>query len=408
MKGVSPLAACAVVGLLLCAAVSGEAVLDSKLMSARENYLTCDHYASMFDEVKINSENNLKCFSLCTEPGEGSPKKAGLVCLKIAEVTNKTCIKFMYRTLNDFIMTRAFAGASSNCDEKPWYPFQKAKRFDPELGVKTKTLIVCLDSFDTPPGADDMGCCNTDICVAAKLEVAYDRYPYYTEYAFPPESNKDCITNGVFRRCTVELLCSQSCDIDTAAFCFAVDVSQSLWDPVIGGSVEAFQSQIDFVAMGIEAIENNGGVNLEYGVVAFGDDGEVIADLTTAANASEAVSEIAVPTVKFGTNIESALSTCEAVLSGSPKEFRVLILITDGVPTVGNTSSADLEAQGDAIKDAGIQIVTIGAGDFIDANLLNNLSTSGSFISVDSITDFTSALNDLLEEVCERSLTVPA
>ncbi|KAJ8906013.1 hypothetical protein NDN08_002513 [Rhodosorus marinus] len=412
MNGFLRLTAFAVVGLSLCATISGEAVLDRKLMSARTNYLTCDHYASMFDKVTIDSEDNIKCFSLFIEHWggwEGPSEKAGIVCLKIAEVTNKTCIKFQYRTLNDYIMTRVFAGASANCHEKKEYPFQKAKRVDPEDRVRAKTLIVCLDSFDTPPGPDDTGCCNTEICVAAKLEVGKSgSYPFITDYAFPAKDNKACITNGFFRRCSVELLCSQSCDINTAAFCFAVDISQSLWDPVIGGSDEAFQSEIDFVVMGIEAIETDGGVDLEYGVATFGDDGEVIAGLTTSANASEAVSEITVPTEKFGTNIESALSACETVLNGSPKEFRVLILVTDGVPTVGKTSNADLVAQGDAIKTSGIQIVTIGAGDFIDSVLLNDLSTSGSFISVDSITDFTSALDALLAEVCERSLSVPA
>eukprot|EP00189_Rhodosorus_marinus_P011450 CAMPEP_0184746604 /NCGR_PEP_ID=MMETSP0315-20130426/9131_1 /TAXON_ID=101924 /ORGANISM="Rhodosorus marinus, Strain UTEX LB 2760" /LENGTH=412 /DNA_ID=CAMNT_0027219259 /DNA_START=72 /DNA_END=1310 /DNA_ORIENTATION=+ len=412
MNGLLGLAAFAVVGLSLFVTSSGEAVLDRKLTSARENYLTCDHYASMFDEVTIGSENNVKCFSLFIEHGEGwegSPEKVAIVCLKISEVTNKTCIKFMYRTVDDYIMTRLFAGASSNCNEKKQYPFQKAMRVDAEDKVKQKTLIVCLDSFDTPPGPDDTGCCNSEICVAAKLEVAkIDGSHLITDFAFPSESNSACITNGFFRRCTVDLLCSQNCDIDTAAFCFAVDISQSLWDPVIGGSAEAFQSEIDFVVMGIEAIENNGGFNLEYGVATFGDDGEIIADLTTAANASEAVSEVTVPTVKFGTNVEDALSACETVLNSSPKEFRVLILITDGVPTVGNTSNADLVSQSDSIKASGIQIVTIGAGQFIDTGLLNGLSTSGSLISVDSIMEFTSALDALLEEVCERSLSVPA
>ncbi len=77
-----------------------------------------------------------------------------------------------------------------------------------------------------------------------------------------------------------------------------------------------------------------------------------------------------------GTNIGAALALGTQVLTGPeqrPDNNSVLILLTDGEPTVGTPEELDAAAR--AAKDAGLLVFTIGLGSDVDQELLRNIAS---------------------------------
>lgn len=78
-----------------------------------------------------------------------------------------------------------------------------------------------------------------------------------------------------------------------------------------------------------------------------------------------------------GTNIEGGLreARTELGLRARPGSQRVVILLSDGQPTVGTVASTLTEAAG--LKQSGTSIYSIGLGADVDAGLLRGIATSG-------------------------------
>jgi Mg-chelatase subunit ChlD len=83
-------------------------------------------------------------------------------------------------------------------------------------------------------------------------------------------------------------------------------------------------------------------------------------------------------TVAEGTNLEGGLreARTELAVRARPGSQRVVILLSDGQPTVGTAQGAVAEAT--LLKRAGATVFTIGLGDDVDATLLRQIATSAS------------------------------
>jgi len=78
------------------------------------------------------------------------------------------------------------------------------------------------------------------------------------------------------------------------------------------------------------------------------------------------------------TNLYDGLKTCIELAKKSPRHYvKRIILITDGMPTAGNTNPADIVALAKAAYDEGILTFVYGIGDDYDLQLCDAIAKSG-------------------------------
>lgn len=82
--------------------------------------------------------------------------------------------------------------------------------------------------------------------------------------------------------------------------------------------------------------------------------------------------------VDGGTNISAALQRARAQLAGSDARIRRAILISDGVPTEGETDPRILMRLADGIHAAGISVSAVGVGVDFNENLMAGIAEHGS------------------------------
>mmetsp|Transcript_22334 Transcript_22334/g.32244 ORF Transcript_22334/g.32244 Transcript_22334/m.32244 type:complete len:408 (-) Transcript_22334:312-1535(-) len=381
----------------------GRNVSLSALENSRMERQKCDRFASKFRKVSLDGNSNGRvCHPLKVKKGP----TVGKVCAGVKERGPRRCLNFIATADFGYKFKVVKAGASQSCNEKARFPFQSVIRYPEGKLVKKEVSNVCLDEFSAPKGSSGDGCCNSSICIAFKV-VAVKTSTGKERFAYPDEKNDLCRLNKgyPFVRCKVDLICrseavpTPSCELNKADFCFAYDASGSLINPSSGGSTAAFLSQLEFIDKSIRSIQAGAGKALGYGIVEFSSSATIKTSLSNAQMARNIVQNIPVP-VGAATNIGAALQVCNSVLSPSSRRTRVLVLITDGLPSAGVTSSSGLDSIANSIKASGVTIITVGAGGF-SPSLLSLLSSSGKFIEVDDILQFSGSLVDLLDEICE-------
>jgi Ca-activated chloride channel family protein len=105
--------------------------------------------------------------------------------------------------------------------------------------------------------------------------------------------------------------------------------------------------------------------------------------------------------VDGGTNISAALRRARAALSGSDATVRRAILISDGVPTEGDTEPSHLLRLADALHASGISVSAIGVGLDFNENLMAGLAEHGS--GAYGYLEDTSALASLFERDLQQA-----
>lgn len=181
--------------------------------------------------------------------------------------------------------------------------------------------------------------------------------------------------------------------------CIAYDSSGSL-------SLEDFDTEKNFVA-GEDGIidtiaQGTDGDSARFAVAQFASGTSLVSSLT---NDEEAVKD-AVQNAAFGgglTNLNGAIKTCVGQLT-SMKRPRVIVLLTDGVPTTGG-SEGETIATAQAAKNDDIAIVTVGIGSGFDEGLLKNIASGDppSFFE-SSIEGLNGLVTALTNETCKGAM----
>jgi DNA-binding beta-propeller fold protein YncE/Mg-chelatase subunit ChlD len=169
------------------------------------------------------------------------------------------------------------------------------------------------------------------------------------------------------------LLLKTVCGDDTrnADVALVIDTSGSMGDPTSAGGPtkleaarEAARSFLGQLVAGRD----------QAAIVQFNSEASVVVPLTD--DPALAIAGLANLSQASGTNIGAALALGTQVLTG-PERRRdnnaVLILLTDGDPTVG--TAEELAAASAASKAAGLLVFTIGLGEGLDQDLLRGLAT---------------------------------
>lgn len=149
-------------------------------------------------------------------------------------------------------------------------------------------------------------------------------------------------------------------------------------------------------------IPHNGSVNI--GIIQFSTDVRVeiplsnIDSLQTAQSIAQQIRNISQDGQR--TNIEGAidLAVLEYQQNGREDARQVLIVSTDGDPTVGSRNST-LTAADNAISQGVDEISTIGVGSGIDLNFLETLVRNGSFLAVSDFNQFAASIGQNLRVI---------
>jgi len=104
------------------------------------------------------------------------------------------------------------------------------------------------------------------------------------------------------------------------------------------------------------------------------------------------------------TNMDAGLDTAFGVLQKSKRSNpQVLIMFTDGVPDSGN----DPVSHAQAIKDAGIEIYTVGVGDDVNPKLLQQIASEDKnplqphYMQASSFSQLLDLLNNVVSAACK-------
>jgi len=105
-----------------------------------------------------------------------------------------------------------------------------------------------------------------------------------------------------------------------------------------------------------------------------------------------------------GTNMDSGLDTAFSVFKSSARKVnQVLIMFTDGEPNPGN----DPVTHAKALKDAGIEIYTVGVGSGVNPRILKAIATEDSnelqphYMQASSFTQLIDLLNNVISAACK-------
>jgi len=105
-----------------------------------------------------------------------------------------------------------------------------------------------------------------------------------------------------------------------------------------------------------------------------------------------------------GTNMDDGLDSAFAQLQKSQRNTdQVLVMFTDGEPNPGN----DPVAHAQKIKDAGIEIYTVGVGSGVNPKILKDIASEDKnplqphYIQADSFTKLLELLNNVVSSVCK-------
>jgi hypothetical protein len=151
------------------------------------------------------------------------------------------------------------------------------------------------------------------------------------------------------------------------AMTLVFDVSSSMDDPSAYGDkskLETAKEQGAAFVRSIESQANQSGLQPTLGLVAFSNSSDVFQSLTDDYDAVDA-SVDSLSTIG-GTNIYAGLSESIAQLEDAT-DTKMLVLLSDGVDTLGNSDESILELAEDA-ADKDIKIYTIGFGSSDDLN----------------------------------------
>jgi Ca-activated chloride channel family protein len=128
-------------------------------------------------------------------------------------------------------------------------------------------------------------------------------------------------------------------------------------------------------------------------------------ELTPATQAQQAANWLDSVRVRGGTNLGQALLT--AAQAADPARPSYLILITDGLPTSGETDRAAILADFSRMRSASLRVFSIGIGDELDTTLLDTLSTQnhGRSLYIRPDQSITAPLQDLYKSISAPVLT---
>eukprot|EP00181_Compsopogon_caeruleus_P000402 CAMPEP_0184678558 /NCGR_PEP_ID=MMETSP0312-20130426/1305_1 /TAXON_ID=31354 /ORGANISM="Compsopogon coeruleus, Strain SAG 36.94" /LENGTH=377 /DNA_ID=CAMNT_0027127377 /DNA_START=372 /DNA_END=1505 /DNA_ORIENTATION=- len=209
------------------------------------------------------------------------------------------------------------------------------------------------------------------------------------------------LSSMVVRACVLLLWVSvavvvtaQPCAVNN--ICFAIDES---------GSIDATEFQTESNAVGtiatrIDSISSSVGITTKYGAYGFSDRVKLISPLAQLPSLLAAIT--ANTQTPGATYTGAALTSCRTLLS-SASGVRVVVLVTDGVPTDDPGPAAA------AIKANNIKLVTVGVGVTATAEaLLKSLSSGpGFYINADNFTDLTTKISPIVQAICPTPSPCP-
>jgi len=138
-------------------------------------------------------------------------------------------------------------------------------------------------------------------------------------------------------------------------------------------------------------------------IVQFSSQSRVEIGLSDDANAiTTAISSMV--QMNSGTNMDSGLDTAYATLKKSTRSTsKVLIMFTDGEPDRGNNPVAHAKT----IKDAGVEIYTVGVGSGVNPKILKDIASDDKnplqphYIQADSFTKLVELLSNIVAAMCK-------
>lgn len=187
----------------------------------------------------------------------------------------------------------------------------------------------------------------------------------------------------------VSFAAAQTCSL--RSICYALDESGSI-DGNEFAQLQAFtiNSARNFDTLSTSAVRT------EYSAIAFSDFTSSIIERTEDVEGEFIPAVNGTRSIFGGTNIFIALDACFSVLQQSGGGPRVLVLVTDG-QSVGGTDNSD------AIKDAGVAIVTVGVGDGIDVPFLEGIATTPDFYIPATFSDLPSISMTVAQNACDAA-----
>lgn len=277
-----------------------------------------------------------------------------------------------------------------------WYIVGQPASSDPDIQVATGTKSV-----------DSSG----KFCFDAYLVLSGDDGVYKTNFN---GKNDNYHVNGVTSLENPDL--ENSCGIDIA---LVLDSSGSIDDIELGQMRTSFKDFVDSFLPNTPT---------QFSIIDFDFTGNVISVPAFSNNATSVKSYIDSPSIVGGqpyggaTNWEDALAVAQSTFDPRPSVPNLIILASDGNPTVNNgpggeatnwmTDNNDLTRaiiQANNIKDDGIRIITLGIGSSVEqANLeaISGSAGSSAYFSAANFSELASALHDITSALCGGTITV--
>lgn len=185
----------------------------------------------------------------------------------------------------------------------------------------------------------------------------------------------------------------QACGIDVGLI---IDTSTSIDNTELGQMRTAFSN---FVGAFI-------GTPTQVAVVSFDDSAVVQSGFTSDLPAVQSI--IAGVDGSGFTNWEDALNDMQALLPNRADKPDLIIFTSDGDPTDSDGPLSDLQdavVKADAIKAAGIRIVTLGIGGAVNQSNLEAISSADAYYSAANFTALQTAIEELVTDLCGGTVT---
>ncbi len=162
-------------------------------------------------------------------------------------------------------------------------------------------------------------------------------------------------------------------EVQTVDVALVVDTSTSMNDPTPGGQLVKLQAAIEASIALVDLLKPDD----QVAVIGFNSSAVPVALLTADKALVRAALRRLPETQKTGTRIDLGLEAAEAELIGPrhrTENNRSIVLVTDG-RQVGPPGNETVIAVGERVRGRGINVVTIGLGADIDAELLQALAS---------------------------------